>query len=181
MALQKWDFDLVHSSINFWVRHLMVSKVHGRFGKWTGLLEFDEEKPANSRIEVHIEAASIDTKEPPRDNHLRSADFLEAEKHPELTFKSTSVEGRDGRFQVKGDLTIHGVSKPVVLDAEFAGRVKDPWGGERAGFSAHTSISRKDFGLVWNQALEAGGIAVGDKVEINIEVEAIKAAPAKAP
>ena len=176
MALEKWDFDLVHSSINFWVRHLMVSKVRGRFSKWTGTLEFDDKNPAGSRVEIEIDASSIDTKEPQRDTHLRSPDFLEAEKFPRLTFKSTSVEPADGRFRVRGNLTIHGTTHPVVLDTEYSGRVKDPWGGERAGFSAHTSISRKDFGLVWNQALEAGGIAVGDKIEIDIEIEAIKKA-----
>jgi len=175
MALEKWDFDLVHSSINFWVRHLMVSKVHGRFTKWTGKLEVDDKNPANSRVEVQIDAASIDTQEAPRDAHLRSADFLEVEKYPYITFKSTSIEpvSKD-RYKAKGDLTIRGVTRPVELDVEYAGRVKDPWGGERLGFSARTSLNRKEFGLVWNVMLEAGGITVGDNVEIEIEIEAVK-------
>lgn len=175
MAIERWDFDLVHSSINFWVRHMMVSKVHGRFTKWAGTIETDETEPAKSRVEVHVDASSIETREPQRDGHLRSPDFLDAEKHPEVVFKSRGVEPTgDKRFQVKGDLTIRGTTLPVVLDVEYAGRVKDPWGGERAGFSAHTSLDRKDFGLTWNQMLEAGGILVGDKVEIDVEVEAVK-------
>ncbi len=175
MALEKWDFDLVHSSINFWVRHMMVSKVHGRFTKWTGTIEMDEAHPASSRVEVQIDASSIDTKEAQRDTHLRSQDFLDAEKHPHILFRSTGVEpSGDKRFRLTGDLSIRGTSRPIVLDVEYAGRMKDPWGGERAGFSAHASLDRKDFGLTWNQVLEAGGILVGDKVEINIEVEAVK-------
>ncbi len=175
MALEKWDFDFVHSSINFWVRHMMVSKVHGRFTKWTGTIEMDEARPANSRVEVQIDASSIDTREAQRDTHLRSQDFLDAEKHPHIVFRSTGVEpSGDKRFRLTGDLSIRGTSRPIVLDVEYAGRMKDPWGGERAGFSAHVSLDRKDFGLTWNQVLEAGGILVGDKVEIDIEVEAVK-------
>lgn len=175
MATGKWDFDLVHSSINFWVRHMMVSKVRGRFTKWTGTIDMDEASPASSRVEVQIDASSIDTKEEKRDGHLRSPDFLESEKHPHIVFHSTGVEPNgDKRFHVKGDLTIRGTTRPIVLDVEYAGRMKDPWGGERAGFSARTSLDRKDFGLTWNQVLEAGGILVGDKVEIDIEVEAVK-------
>jgi polyisoprenoid-binding protein YceI len=183
MAIENWSFDLVHSSINFWVRHLMVSKVHGRFGQWTGSLQLDESNLAASSLDIQIDAASIDTREPQRDTHLRSADFLEAEKYPHLTFKSTAVKvaGKDS-FEVQGNLTIRGVTKPVTLEVESSGRVKDPWGGERAGFSAHGSIERKDFGLTWNKALEAGGVVVGDKVEISIEIEAVrKLEAAKAP
>jgi polyisoprenoid-binding protein YceI len=177
MALEQWEFDLVHSSIGFWVRHMMVTKVHGRFAKWNGKLEFDEQAPAASRVELQIEAASIDTQEPQRDGHLRSADFLDAEKFPSLTFKSTSVEpAGEGNFRVKGDLTIRGTRRPVVLEVEYGGRVQDPAGGQRVGFSARTSLSRKDFGLNWNQALEAGGVLVGDKVEVLLEVEAVRKA-----
>ncbi len=175
MAVEKWDFDIVHSSITFWVRHMMVSKVHGRFSKWTGIIEMDEQNVGNSRVEARIDAASIDTNEPQRDAHLRSADFLEAEKHPEIVFRSTGVRSAgDKRFRVEGDLTIRGTTRPVALDVEYAGRMKDPWGGERAGFTTRTSLDRKDFGLTWNQVLEAGGILVGDRVEIDIEVEAVK-------
>jgi polyisoprenoid-binding protein YceI len=176
MGLENWDFDLAHSGIHFWVRHVMVSKVHGRFLKWSGSLVFDEANPAASHVEVKIDASSIYTEEEKRDAHLRSADFLEVEKFPQIHFKSTAIE-RDGEnIRLTGDLTIHGMTRPVTLAVEYAGRVKDPWGGERLGFSAKTAISRKDFGLTWNVLLEAGGVTVGDKVEIGIEVEAVKAA-----
>lgn len=181
MALEQWEFDLVHSSIGFWVRHLMVSKVRGRFALWSGKLEFDEQAPASSRTELQIEAASIDTQDPQRDAHLRSPDFLDVDKFPSLTFKSTSVEqAGEGDFRVRGDLTIRGTTRPVVLEVEYGGRVQDPWGGQRVGFSARTSLNRKDFGLGWNQALETGGVVVGDKVEIALELEAVRKA-AQAP
>ena len=177
MSTQTWQFDLSHSSINFHVCHLMVSKVHGRFTKWDGILEIDPENLANSRVEVTIDAASLDTQEPKRDDHLRSPDFFEVEKFPQLTFKGTKVEKRgDDRYALTGDLTIHGVTRSVTLDVEGGDVVKDPWGGVRTGYSAKTSISRKDYGLTWNVALETGGIVVGDKIEITIEIEAIKAA-----
>lgn len=176
MALENWNYDLSHSSITFMVRHLMVSKVYGTFGKWEGTLAFDEKNPAASKAQVTIQTASVDTKEEKRDAHLKSADFFDVEKLPTMSFVSTGVDHVEGNtFHVKGDLTIHGVTKPVVLEAEFLGRAKDPWGGERAGFSAKTSINRKDFGLGWNVALEAGGVLVGEKVEITIEAEAVKA------
>lgn len=177
MTMSEWDFDLSHSSIEFWVRHLMVAKVRGRFGSWSGTLRFDENDPTNASVEVQIDAASIDTKEEARDKHLRSADFLDVKNHPKLLFKSTKVEKRDAtHFQVHGDLTVRGHSEPVVLDVEYGGRVKDPWGGQRAVFSARTSVDRKKFGLNWNQALETGGVLVGDKVEIEIEIEAVQKA-----
>jgi polyisoprenoid-binding protein YceI len=177
MSTTQWAFDLVHSSVNFHVRHLMVSKVHGRFQKWDGTLEIDEQDLTRSRIEVSIDAASVDTQEPKRDDHLRSADFLEVEKYPAITFKSTQITREsDDRYRVAGDLTIHGVTRSVTLDVEGGERVTDPWGGTRTGFSARTSISRKDFGLTWNLALEAGGFVVGDKLEITLEVEAVKKA-----
>ena len=176
MAAEQWNFDPVHSSIGFWVRHLMVSKVHGRFNKWSGTLAFDEKNPSASNAQVKIDAASIFTEEGQRDTHLRSPDFLDVEKYPSIEFSSTSVERTGEHWALKGDLTIHGVKKPVTLEVEYAGRVKDLWGGERIGFTARTAISRKDFGLTWNQALEAGGVLVGDKVEIVIEIEAMRAA-----
>jgi polyisoprenoid-binding protein YceI len=176
MAVESWSFDLVHSSLGFWIRHLMISRVHGRFARWTGTLAFDEQDPSKSKVEVEIDAASIDTKEPQRDTHLRSADFFEVEKYPHITFKSTAVRpGDDGRFEIDGDLTMHGVTRPVVLHAEYAGRTKHPQMGERIGFSAHVSVSRKDFGLTYNMVLEAGGVALGDKIEVSIDIEAVKA------
>lgn len=177
MTMSEWEFDLSHSSIEFWVRHLMVAKVRGRFGTWSGTLRFDEDNPANAAVEVQIDAASIDTKEETRDTHLRSADFLDVENHPKLVFKSTKVEKRDAKhYQVHGDLTVRGHSEPIVLDVEYEGRVKDPWGNQRVVFSARTSVDRKKFGLTWNQALEAGGVLVGDKVEIEIEIQAVRKA-----
>ena len=176
MATTKWNFDLSHSSLNFHVRHLMVSKVHGRFAKWDGTLLIDDVDPAKSHVEVTIDVASVDTKEEKRDAHLKSADFFDVEKFPQLTFRSTKVKKSDDGYEVTGDLTIHGVTKPVVLELEGGDVVKDPWGGTRTGFSGKTSINRKDFGLHWNVALETGGILVGEKVEITLEIEAIKAA-----
>jgi polyisoprenoid-binding protein YceI len=177
MSTTQWDFDLSHSSVNFHVRHLMVSKVHGRFSTWTGTLALDEADLTRSQLDVSIDAASIDTKEPKRDEHLRSADFLEVEKFPTITFKSTQITRKgDEEYEVAGDLTIHGVTRPVTLQVEGGGRVTDPWGGIRTGFSAKTSISRKDFGLTWNVALEAGGFMVSDKLEITLEIEAVKKA-----
>jgi polyisoprenoid-binding protein YceI len=181
MALEKWKFDTVHSSVSFSVRHLMISRVHGSFRTWSGSLETDEAELANSKVHVSIEAASIDTKEPQRDDHLRSADFLDAANHPNITFESTGVQKLGSEhFKVSGNLTIRGVSKPVTLDTEYFGRQKDPWGGERAGFSAKTSIERKDFGLVFNIALDGGGFVIGDKLEITLDVQAVKEVAATA-
>jgi polyisoprenoid-binding protein YceI len=177
MALEKWNIDVVHSTIGFTVRHLMVSKVHGFFTKWKGSLAFDEKNPSSSHAEVEIDVASVDTREPQRDAHLKSGDFFEVEKHPKMTFKTTAVEsGKDGHFNVTGDLTLRGVTKSVVLDVEYGGRSTHPQMGERAGFSAHTSINRKDFGVAFNQVLDNGGVALSDKVDINLEIEATKAA-----
>ena len=178
--MANWSFDPSHSSVGFSVRHLMISKVRGQFGKWSGTFEYDPANPAAARLEVHIDAASIDTRDEKRDAHLRSPDFFDVEKFPELTFSSTKVE-RDGGddFVVTGDLTIHGVTRSVQLKVEGLGRTRDPWGGERVGFSASTSVNRKDFGLHWNVALETGGVVVGEKVEIGIEIEAVRAAEQK--
>jgi polyisoprenoid-binding protein YceI len=176
MAHEKWNVDVVHSTVGFTVRHLMVSKVHGYFTKWNASIEFDPERPQDSRISADIEVASVDTREPQRDAHLRSGDFFEVEKFPQMTYRSTSVTaaGAD-RFKVSGDLTLRGVTKPVVLDVEYAGRSKHPRLGERIGFSAHANINRKDFGITFNQVLDAGGVALGDKIDITIEIEATPA------
>jgi len=181
MALEKWKFDTVHSSVSFSVRHLMISRVHGSFKTWSGALETDEANHANSKVQVTIEAASIDTKEPQRDEHLRSADFFDAANHPNITFESTSVKKVDSEhYEITGNLAIRGASKPVTLDTEFFGRQKDPWGGERAGFSAKTSIDRRDFGLTFNIPLEGGGFVVGEKVDITLDVQAVKETAAAA-
>ncbi len=155
----------------------MISKVNGNFRNWTGSLVIDDEKPENSKITVSIEAASIDTKEAQRDDHLRSPDFFDAANHPTLTFESNSVQKISGQeYKVIGNLTIRGTTNPVTLDTEYFGRQKDPWGGERIGFSAKTHIDRKDFGLTFNMPLDGGGFVVGDKVDITLDIEAIKEA-----
>lgn len=181
MSQSEWQFDAVHSHLGFSVRHLMISKVRGEFTKWSGSFLFDDAHPESATVTVDIDAASIDTREPQRDGHLRSPDFFDAAAFPHITFVSSTVE-RSGptEFKVHGDLTIRGVTRPVVLDAEYGGAVKDMQGGTRAGFALKTAIDRKDFGLLWNVVLEAGGFAVGDKVEINIELEAVKVAAAVA-
>ncbi|MBI4336552.1 MAG: YceI family protein [Chloroflexi bacterium] len=171
----RWVVDPVHSAIEFAAKHMMVATVRGRFPNFEVALDLDEARPENSRVEARIQAASIETKEAKRDAHLRSADFLEAEKHPVLTFKSRRIEPKGkGRYAVVGDLTIRGVTREVALDATYTDVVKDPWGGYRAGVTAETAINRKDFGLTWNLALEAGGLLVGDTVKISIELELVK-------
>lgn len=170
-----WKLDPTHSGVHFSVRHLMVSKVRGGFSGYTVDLAFDPKNPTAGKVDVSVDVSTIDTKEEKRDAHLKSADFFDVEKYPTMTFKSGKVEAKDAEnFLVHGDLTIHGVTKPVVLDVEFTGEAKDPWGNSKAGFSAHTSINRKDFGLGWNQALETGGVLVGEKVEITIDLELVK-------
>jgi polyisoprenoid-binding protein YceI len=170
-----WKLDPTHSGVHFSVRHLMVSKVRGAFTGYAVDLAFDPKNPTAGKVDVSVDVSTIDTKEEKRDAHLKSADFFDVEKYPTMTFKSGKVEAKDAEnFLVHGDLTIHGVTKPVVLDVEFTGEAKDPWGNSKAGFSAHTSINRKDFGLGWNQALETGGVLVGEKVEITIDLELVK-------
>jgi len=176
-----WALDLVHSSIGFTVRHLVVSKVRGKFGRWTGTIRMDEHDLAAAQVDVSIETASVDTGVEQRDNHLRSADFFDVEKFPAMTFKSTGVEKeKAGTLHLHGNLTLHGVTRPVTLEVEYAGSQKDPWGGFRAGFSARTSLDRKEFGLTYNQLLETGGVVVGEKVDIDIEIEAVKQVPVAA-
>lgn len=177
MALTTWELDHAHSNIDFTVRHMLVSKVRGRFTKWTGTLELDEKDFSRSRVAVTIDVASIDTQEPQRDAHLRSADFFEADKHPHIVFESTRVEPKGENLSVTGNLTIRGTKREVVLDVERGGVIaKDPWGKRRAGFTATTTIDRKDFGVLYNQVLDHGGFALGDKVAITIDIEATTAA-----
>ena len=171
-----WNLDPAHTSVQFSVRHLMVSTVRGAFGKVTGTVQVDEKDLTRSRIQATIDAASIDTRIEKRDTHLKSPDFLDVAKHPTIAFVSKKIEQVDpGHFKVTGDLTLHGVTREVTLAvAGPTQEIKDPWGNSRAGAEATTTINRKDFGLTWNQALEAGGVAVGDEVTITIDVEATK-------
>jgi polyisoprenoid-binding protein YceI len=178
MATHTWNVDVTHSSINFSIRHMVVSKVRGRFTKFSGTVQLDEGGDlTRSSVEASLDASSVDTGAAQRDEHLRGADFFDVDRFPQLRFQSTSVAKLAGdRYRVIGKLTIRDITREVVLDAEYAGRGKDPWGSERVGFSAKTAIDRKDFGLVWNQALEAGGVLVGDRVEIELDVQVLKAA-----
>ncbi len=176
MALSSYTIDASHSSIYFIARHMVITKVRGSFSGFKGTLKLDEDDLTRSSVEVTIDASTIDTHEPKRDGHLKSADFLDVEKHPEISFRSTKVTKEGNDLKVTGDLTIHGVTKSVTLDAEYEGKGKDPWGGERVAFEGKTSIVREDFGLKWNQVLEAGGFLVSSKIEIELEVQAIKAA-----
>lgn len=176
-----WNIDATHSGINFSIRHMVVAKVRGRFAKYTGTLELDDDDLTRSAVEATIDASSIDTGTAQRDEHLRSADFFDVEKFPELRFRSQRIEKvDDARYRVLGELTIRDVTREVALDVEYGGRAKDPWGNERIGFVAKTALDRKDFGLKWNQALEAGGVLVGDRVDIELEVQAVKAAAVQA-
>ncbi len=175
--MSQWNIDAAHSSLQFSVRHMVITRVRGAFKGFEGTLELDESAGlALTKVDVVIDASSIDTSEPKRDEHLKSSDFLDVATHPTLTFQSRSIERRGERHLVTGDLTLHGVTRPVTLDAELQGQAKDPWGGQRAAFSAKASINREDFGLSWNQVLEAGGVLVGTKIDIEIEVQAVKAA-----
>jgi polyisoprenoid-binding protein YceI len=175
--------DKAHSEANFTVRHL-VSKVSGNFGDFTGTVTADPAKPAASSVEFTIKTASINTGNEGRDKHLRSADFFDAEKNPEITFKSTSVKATSKKnvFDVTGNLTMRGVTKQVTLPVEFLGMAKDPWGNQRAGFALKTTLNRKDYGINWNKALDEGGYLLSDDVEIAINLETVKkvAAPAAA-
>jgi polyisoprenoid-binding protein YceI len=173
----EWQFDMQHSGISFMVRHLLVAKVRGKFTRWSGSLRFDEKNPSASSVQVQIDANSVDTSEPQRDAHLRSPDFLDVASYPRLTFKSTKVErAGDAMYRVKGDLTIRGVTRPAVLEVEYGGALRDPWGNERAGFTAKATIDRKDFGITFNQVLDHGGLALGEQISIDIDIEATQVA-----
>ncbi len=172
-----WQIDAAHTQVEFEVKHMMFAKVRGRFTAFEGHIDFDAEDVAGSEVEVSIDAASIDTGQGQRDEHLRSADFFDVEKFPKLTFKSTAVrKDADGSLRVIGDLTIRDVTREVELHVTETGRGTDPWGNDRVGFAAKTAIDRRDFGLTWNQALEAGGVLVGHEVKISLEVQAVSQA-----
>ena len=175
MDNQTWQIDSAHSGIHFSVRHLVIAKVRGQFSRWTGAVTVPDGDFARATVEVAIDAASIDTGVAERDAHLRSADFFDVATFPEIAFRGARLEALGGdRQRLVGSLTMHGVTREVALDVESPGQTKDPWGNIRAAFTARTAIDRKEFGLTWNQALETGGVLVGDKIEIEIEVEAVQ-------
>jgi len=177
MAAETWNIDPVHSSIHFSIRHLVISKIHGRFTKWGGVIQFDEQQPASSKVDIQIDVKSIDTNDPKRDGHLMTPDFFDGEQFPQITFSSTQVQP-DGKnkYKVTGNLTLRGVTKPVTFEVEHGGQVKDMWGNNRGGFEISGSIDRRDFGMSFAGTTEGGAAILGDKINFAIDVEAIKAA-----
>jgi polyisoprenoid-binding protein YceI len=169
-----WQIDATHSQVVFAVRHMVISTVRGHFTAIRGTLEFDEAHPENASVEAEADVASIDTRDKNRDAHLLSPDFFDAQKYPIISFKSTKVERAGNDYKVTGDLTMHGVTRPVVFDVEYGGTIKDPYGLLRTGLNAHTKISRRDWGLTTNQLLETGGAVIGDEVKIEMELEAVR-------
>jgi polyisoprenoid-binding protein YceI len=174
-----WNIDASHSTIEFAAKHMMITTVKGRLADARGALTIDETNPGTSSVSVEFDAKSLDTRSEQRDQHLRSADFLDVEQFPTISFESKRIEGASAEpgaeFKVVGDLTIRGVTKEIVLDATYEGRGRDPWGGERVSFSADAKLDRREFGLVWNAALETGGLLVSNDVKIKLEVQAIRA------
>ena len=171
-----WKIDPSHTLVEFAVKHLMITTIKGRLTDVEGEIVIVDGNPSASSVNAVIKAASIDTRTGQRDDHLRSADFLDAANYPEITFKSTRISGSDSEFKVTGNLAIRGVTREITLDGTNEGSIKDPWGGERIGFSAKTKFDRRYFGLTWNQAIESGGVVVGHEVKVSIELEAVKEA-----
>lgn len=169
-----WNVDPAHSSVSFKVRHMMFAKVRGSFDQWSASLDFDPAHPTKLAAQATIQTESVNTGNADRDGHLKSPDFFDVANFPQMTFSSSQVEVAGDQLKVHGALSVRGESRPVVLDVEFAQVGKDPWGNERVAFSATTTINRKDFGLTWNQAVEAGGVLVGEKVEIELELQFVK-------
>jgi polyisoprenoid-binding protein YceI len=171
-----WKLDPAHTLVEFSAKHLMISTVKGRITGVDGIIRIDENEVANSSVEATLDARTLDTRIEPRDQHLRSADFLDVEKFPAITFRSTKIEGDEQNFKLTGDLTIRDITRPITLEVTFEGQTKDPWGGERVGFSATGKFDRRDYGLTWNVLLESGGLTVGNDIKISLEVEAIRQA-----
>ncbi|HTO16267.1 MAG TPA: YceI family protein [Edaphocola sp.] len=170
-----WTLDQAHSEITFKVRHLMISNVKGHFGSFNANVATEGEDFSTAQVELTIDPNSLNTRNMDRDNHLKSADFFETEKYPQMIFKSTSIEKVDEHtFKMNGDFTIKELTKPITLNVEFGGVVTDPWGAQKAGFTVEGKINRKDWGLTWNAALEGGGVLVGEDIKINCEMELYK-------
>ncbi len=173
-----WEIDSAHSHVEFAVKHLMIATVKGRFSEVSGTISLNEANPSAAAVDIKIDSSSIDTRQGQRDTHLKSPDFLDSENYPHIEFKSTHLEGDiNKKFKLIGDLAMHGVTKQVTLEVENQGRAVDLSGNEKAAFGATTKINRTDFGLNWNQALEAGGVLVGEEIKISIEIEASRQAP----
>lgn len=170
-----WQIDIAHSDISFAVRHLMISTARGRFSDFNGTIDLNEQQPTLSSVTVQIAAASIDTRDERRDGHLRSPDFLDTDQYPHITFTSTRVEQTDDAHgKIYGDLTIRGITREAVLNVEYAGQARSPWGTTSAGFSATAAINRRDWGLEWNQPLDTGGLLIGEEIKITIELEVLQ-------
>lgn len=179
-GITTWNIDPAHSNAQFSIRHMMISNVKGEFTKISGKASFDPGKPETLFAQASIDVSTINTREPDRDNHLKSPDFFDVAKHPTITFKSKRASNGEGGLKLAGDLTIHGVTREVTLDVEGpTPPTKDPWGNTRIGASATTKINRKDFDLVWNQALETGGVLVGEEIKITLDVELVAQAEGK--
>ena len=175
MASERWEIDSSHSSLHFSVRHLVIAKVRGSFERWSGTIQVPDGDFSKATVTVTIDASSIDTRVADRDGHLKSPDFFDVAQYPELRFVGKRVQSRaDGEIDVVGELTLKGITREAVLRVEQHGQAKDPYGNVRAAFTAKTSIDRKDFGLTWNQVLETGGVMVGDRVDIEADIEAVK-------
>lgn len=176
MTKTKWAIDPAHSSVDFSVRHMMIANVKGTFNTFNATIEADPKELTTANIDFTVETASVDTRSKDRDAHLVSGDFFDVENYPTMTFRQTSIKKTDDdEYNVTGDLTLRGVTKPETFAVTFEGQGKDPWGNEKVGFSATGSINRSDYGLVWNAGLETGGVLVGDKVKINLTIQAAKA------
>jgi len=177
MAKSKWVVDAAHSSIDFTVKHMMIANVKGAFHKFDAEIEADPEDLTTADVRFSIDVTSVDTRNPDRDAHLRAPDFFDAEKYPTIEFRATKIERKeDGEYKVTGDVTIRGVTRPETFDLTFEGVGKDPWGNEKAGFSAQGKIKRSDYGLTYNAVLETGGLLIGDEIKVSLEVEAVKQA-----
>jgi polyisoprenoid-binding protein YceI len=177
MTKSHWNVDATHSSIDFTIRHMMIAKVKGSFNSFEAQIEADPEDLTNANVEFSIDLSSIDTRNADRDNHLRTGDFFDIEQYPKMTFQSTSITKKgDGEYNVTGNVTLHGVTRPETFVVSFEGAGKDPWGNEKVGFSGNGSLKRSDYGLTYNAALETGGVLIGDEVKVFIEVEAAKQA-----
>jgi polyisoprenoid-binding protein YceI len=181
IASDVYTFDGAHSTLGFQVVHMGIFKASGTFDKFVGTVNYDPKDVTKSTVDVSVDVASVNTRTEMRDKHLRSADFFDVEKFPTATFKSTKVEaGKDGRLLVTGDFTLHGVTKSIVLDSAVIGAAQDDWGNQRLGFEGHTTVSRKDYGVAWNNKTKTGTVIVADSVDISINGEGIKAKPADA-
>jgi polyisoprenoid-binding protein YceI len=170
--MKKWTIDTAHSEIGFSVKHMMISKVKGSFTSFDAEVEANEENLTGALIDFKIETASINTNNGDRDNHLRSADFFDAEQYPYITFKANEIVKKDEEYELNGDLTIKGVTRPATFEVEYGGKGTNPWGVEVVAFNAEGKINRKDFGLTWNQSLETGGVLVGEDIKISLDLQA---------